>query len=356
MRKEIVKTFFQFVQIDSPTGAELKFSNYLKARIRRLGFYVFQDRRGNLFISVKGSGKPVLFVAHLDTVEPGRGIRPVLEKGIIRSEGKTILGADNKATVSVLFEILRWSAKSDHRAFEVLFSIGEESGVPGVDTFDFSRVKSKTAFCFDMSQPVGTIGLSSPYYLSVDVEVLGKESDISSSKEGKTVIPPLIDFLRNSPQGFCDRETLCNFGVIKGGEARNAVLSKMEILGEIRSFDYRKLRHYSQALKKILQSVARLHDCEAHYSVKLENYGYRFKKTSSIIREISCYIKKAIPSGSVSYKERWWGISDANNINHKGIEAVNLGYGVKDAHTTQERIAVEDMLKVAEIIKAILSK
>jgi len=49
-------------------------------------------------------GKPVLlFVAHVDTVEDGKKkIKPLLKKGTIYSDQKTILGADDKAGVTAL--------------------------------------------------------------------------------------------------------------------------------------------------------------------------------------------------------------------------------------------------------------
>lgn len=354
----LAKTFIEFVKIDSPTGTELKFSNYLKKKLARLGFNVIQDQRGNLFLSVRGEGEPILLVAHIDTVNPGCGIIPVLKNGIIKSRGDTILGADNKAVVAIFFEVLRWiqTRKERHRTFEILFSIGEESGISGIDTFDFSQSKARKAICFDMAQPIGTILLNSPYYLRLDMQLLGREADVSALQQGKSTLSALASFLNNFPQGVQEKETLCNIGVIKGGKTRNAVLSALELQGEIRSFNPKKLKSYANKTKKALFSAARFHHCKASYSERLENYGYRFLKTDVLIKEISDCLIRVIPRRSVIYKEEWWGVSDANNINQKGIKTVNLGYGVKNPHTTRENIAVRDMEKIMAFVKIFLSR
>ena len=79
MHNRLIQTFCTLVQKDSPTGSEKTFSHYLKKRLTALHIPVLQDKRGNLFVSFCGNGKPLLLVAHLDTVEPGRGIIPIVK-------------------------------------------------------------------------------------------------------------------------------------------------------------------------------------------------------------------------------------------------------------------------------------
>ena len=44
----------------------------------------------------------------MDTVVPGKGIKPVIkEDGYIYSDGTTILGADDKAGIAARFEAIR---------------------------------------------------------------------------------------------------------------------------------------------------------------------------------------------------------------------------------------------------------
>lgn len=62
-----------------------------------------RDARGNVIARVPGIGKSLLLSAHMDTVEPGRGIKPqITEDGYITSDGTTILGADNKLSLACM--------------------------------------------------------------------------------------------------------------------------------------------------------------------------------------------------------------------------------------------------------------
>ncbi|GAL27671.1 peptidase M20A family [Vibrio variabilis] len=44
------------------------------------------------------------------------------------------------------------------------------------------------------------------------------------------------------------------------------------------------------------------------------------------------------------------GGSDANNFNEKGLTTVNLSTGMSKVHTTEEFIAVEDMVKITDFV------
>ncbi|MEK7498436.1 MAG: M28 family peptidase [Patescibacteria group bacterium] len=236
MHNRLIQTFCTLVQKDSPTGSEKTFSHYLKKRLTALHIPVLQDKRGNLFVSFCGNGKPLLLVAHLDTVEPGRGIIPIVKNGVLKSKGKTILGADDKAAVSILFELMRWSkTQRNHRAFEILLSVSEESGISGIDTFNFTKVRSKEALCFDIAKPFGTIVLSSPYYLHQDLRIRGREADASTATQGHSIVLALSEFLKETPHGVLG-DTFCNIGIIRGGSNANALLSDIQLYGEVRSF------------------------------------------------------------------------------------------------------------------------
>ncbi len=350
MKEAIVKTFCDFVRIDSPTGYELDFSNYLVSKLKKLGAHPYQDERGTILCSFKGVGKPILFAAHIDTVEPGRGIEPVVEGDFVKSSGDTILGADNKAAVASLFELVVWAkSQEQHRAFEVLFSIGEESGVPGVDTFDFSKLEAKEGLCFDISKPFGTIALSSPFYMSLKIIFEGKEADASTAERGLSVIPALGDFFSNVPQGVVN-DSFINIGVVNGGVATNALLSSVELKGEIRSFSEDELYGYAEEISQLCKQIESEYGCKLAVEQVLENYGYVLSKEDEHVKNTSFIIENDL-GVSVNYIEKYWGVSDANNINQKGIKIFNVGYGVEDPHTVRERVNISDLSMVFELIK-----
>ena len=90
-QERLLKTFYDLVRIDSPSGEEEAISQDLTQRLEALGFTIVQDHHGNIIASEEGEG-PLMLSAHMDTVEPGRGIKPIVSGGRVHTDGSTILG------------------------------------------------------------------------------------------------------------------------------------------------------------------------------------------------------------------------------------------------------------------------
>ena len=69
--------------------------------------------------------EPLLVAAHMDTVVPGEGVKPVLEGDIVRSDGTTVLGGDDKSGVAIICEILRLlrDRTIPHGSIDAVFTI-----------------------------------------------------------------------------------------------------------------------------------------------------------------------------------------------------------------------------------------
>ena len=115
-RDRMVKTLCDLVRIDSPSGDEDKIAAELKPRLEALDFDVFTDSYGNL-IATEGAENPFMLSAHMDTVEPGRGIEPRIEGDRVVSDGATVLGGDDKAGIALIFETLESFKEDGRRAF-----------------------------------------------------------------------------------------------------------------------------------------------------------------------------------------------------------------------------------------------
>jgi len=112
----LLSTFLELVRIDSPSFEEREVSEYVGTRLRSLGLSTRRDGSGsktgantdNLLCQLGGdlSRPRILFAAHLDTVEPCRGVRPKVDGDVITSEGETVLGADDKVGIAVLIEVI----------------------------------------------------------------------------------------------------------------------------------------------------------------------------------------------------------------------------------------------------------
>ena len=103
--ERLLNTFLSLIRIDSPSGQEAAIGVELAHRLKALGLEVHVDETGNVLGRLEGEGEPLLLSAHMDTV-PGVGIQPVVNDGLVCSDGTTILGADDKSGLAVILEVL----------------------------------------------------------------------------------------------------------------------------------------------------------------------------------------------------------------------------------------------------------
>lgn len=96
------------------------------------------------------------FLAHMDTAmdAPGENVNPVLENKdddiIIKTDGSTLLGADDKAGISEIITALEivLKEKIPHGQIEIIFSPDEETG-HGMDNVPLDWIQSKVCYTVD---------------------------------------------------------------------------------------------------------------------------------------------------------------------------------------------------------------
>ena len=86
-QERLVKTLMELIQIDSPSGEEDAMDAEVSSRLESLGLKVSHDSYNNVIARLPGEGEAIMLSAHLDTVEPGRGIKPLVDGGVLRSDG-----------------------------------------------------------------------------------------------------------------------------------------------------------------------------------------------------------------------------------------------------------------------------
>jgi tripeptide aminopeptidase len=242
MMERMVRQFMEMVRIDSESGNEARFLEYLLGEVKALGGEGSLDTYGNLIAAFPAKGcsgaEPVLLSCHGDTVKPGVGIEPVLVEGIIRSEGDTILGADDKAGIAEVLETLRTAAIRPPVEFAV--SRQEEVGLLGVKALDFSRITAKRGFLMD-NDTLDTVVIGGPTYIAIDATVKGRAAHAGMEPEkGINAIRAAAAAIAALRLGRLDEETTANVGVINGGLIRNGVPASCSFLAECRSGDHGK--------------------------------------------------------------------------------------------------------------------
>ncbi len=343
----LTDTFLKLVQIDSPTGSEANISEFVFQKLESLGLDTTKDNYGNVIAKLKGKTESILLTAHLDTVEPGRGVKPVIENGIIKTSGDTILGADNKVAVAIILETIeRLVERNEDISVEVVFTLSEEVGNYGAVNLDYSLLKSKFGYSFDSEGEIGTIITASPYYDRFDIEIFGKSAHASQPENGINALKVLNNVLNRITLGKVDEDTIANIGVVNGGSVRNTILGNLKVNGEVRSFVEEKIENTTEHIVNVFDEEAGKMEADINIDVVRENPGFKFSKDEKVIKNA---IKVFQNMEIKTVLKESYGCYDGNIFIGKNIKVLNMCDGSKYSHTVNEQISVLDLYKIADV-------
>jgi len=370
-RNRLAETFKFLVQIDSVSKEEGVIANEIKKMLESMDAETFVDNAGdkiggnsgNLIAKFKGNTEapPLLLNAHMDTVEPGRGVTAVLENGTFTSDGTTILGADDKSAIAILFETLTILKENDlpYGPLELVFTVCEEIGLQGAKHLDLSAVTAKYGFALDATDTEGIV-TRAPSANHLEFTVHGKDAHAGAAPEkGINAISLASKAIAKLELGRIDRETTCNIGIIEGGIATNIVPNLVKVKGEVRSHDDEKLDNITN---KIVFS----------FTEAIENY--KKMNANDELPRVEINIKKDFPRthipddhpviklatraaenlGREMKTKTTGGGADANIFFENGIVTGVLGTGMRDMHTVRESVKLDDMARTTELLLEII--
>lgn len=362
----LLDTFLEAVRIDSPSGEEAAFGRWCAGRLAALGCDVrFDDTAaetgsdtGNLIADLAGTaeGLTVVFSAHLDTVEPGRGIEPVVENGIVRSSGDTILGSDDKGGVAVILEtlaVLRESGRP-HARVRVLLTTSEEAGLRGAKALDPADCEGDLCLVLDAAGDVGGIITGAPTHYTFAATFQGVASHAGVEPEkGRSAIVMAARAVASMQLGRLDDVTTANVGEIRGGGATNVVAAECSLTGECRSLDRARVEQVRDAIDAAMSSAASEGGGSVTIAWDRQYDGYTFDGDDPAIAIVAAAIRAA---GFEPLTFTTGGGSDANMLTSKGLPAVALSCGMTDVHGTAETIAVSDMEGLVRVLLATVDR
>lgn len=369
----LVQEFINLVRIDSPSGNESAIAEYLKEVFAGLGAQIVEDEAGrhagstanNLIVRVPGARTdlpPLMFNAHLDTVEPGTGINVIEKDGILKSDGRTILGADDKSGIAILIEVLRVLVENAQSfpPIELVFTICEETGLWGAKNLDYSLLASRIGYALDTSSVTKIIsGAPEANTISIRVHGLAAHAGLEPER-GINAIQLAGEALARMQLGRIDHETTANIGLISGGTARNIVPDQVFLKGEVRSHNKEKLNKQTTQIRECLNRT--ISDYKAARDIKgdLPSWAMDVELDYPLMRipdenpAVSLAQKAGRSLGRELVAEKSGGGSDANIFNAHGITTVILGTGMQMVHTTNEFIRIDDMVQAAELVLKIV--
>ncbi len=353
-RPDLLELFLELCAIPSPPGDERAVADVVGRYLSELGVEWDEDdagarvgsNAGNLFCRLPGGedgGTPLFLCAHLDTVPPSGPLRPVVEDGVVRNAGGTILGADNKSAVAVMLEAARTIVAENrpHAGLELVFTPKEEVGLLGATAFDHERLEAHVGYVFDQAAPIGEIILGAPSASRIEARFHGRAAHAGMyPEEGRSAILAASRAIADLRLGRIDEETSANVGTITGGTARNIVPEWCSFEAEARSRDDGKLATLTQEMLDSIAYAASVSDCTVETEVHAQYWGYRFRADDLPVRLATDALRRSGYEPTTAWSG---GGADANVFNTRGLACVNLANGMAEIHTADEHIHVADL-------------
>ncbi|WP_082233907.1 M20/M25/M40 family metallo-hydrolase [Halobacillus massiliensis] len=366
-KKRVLEEFLELVQIDSETKDEGNIAKVLTKKFEDLGLEVLEDDAesvtehgaGNLICSLKGSKEGVdtiYFTSHMDTVVPGKGVKPSVKDGYVVTDGTTILGADDKAGIAAILEAIRTlkEQKIEHGDLQFVITVGEESGLVGAKALDRKNLTAKYGYAIDSDGKVGNIIVAAPTQAKIKAIVKGKTAHAGVAPEkGISAITLASKAIAKMPLGRIDKETTANIGRFEGGQQTNIVCDQVEIIAEARSLVTEKMEAQVEKMKEAFTETAEEMGGEVELDIQVMYPGFKHQAGDQVV-EVARNAAGKI--GRDSELLTSGGGSDANIIAGFGIPTVNLAVGYEEIHTTNERMPIEELEKAAELVTSIIEE
>ena len=369
-KDRIIEEFKKLISFDSPSYYEDDIAFHLYYKLKSLGLDVYMDNAlskltgrstnaGNIYAYLKGNidKEPILFSAHMDTVNPGKGKKAIIDDKYIRASNNQVLGADDVTGIVEILEMLTVIKEEnlDHPDIEVVFFVAEEAFCKGSSVFDFNLIKSKIAYVFDLSGKVGNIAISAPSIISFDIIVKGKASHAGFEPEkGISSIVVASNVISKLKLGRINDDTTLNIGTINGGSGKNIIPEKTIISGEVRSMSHQYALSLINDLKETFINEANKFNASIEFNYVENIYAYRIDKDEYVIKKYLNVLKE-LGYEDIELVDTFGG-SDNNNFNKNGIKGVVVANAMNDIHTTNEYFEIDEFIKATEICIALATR
>lgn len=362
--QRLIDTFFELVRIDSPSRSEAQLAAYIQNTLEGLGFTTYidesatetQSNTGNLIAQLPGTGEGhIILSAHMDCVEPCSGVEPIIEDGIIKSAGDTILGADDKAGIAAIIEALRSiiDEQEERPKISILLTTCEELSLLGAGAVnDIDFLQGTPCFVLDADGEPGTIITGSPHHHSFKASFSGRAVHAGVEPEkGVSAIQAAAYAVGNMHLGRLDEHTTANIGIIEGGRETNVVPDFCMLRGECRSLYEDKVEACQAQMTEACERAAEKFGASVDIEWKLDYPGVLYDENDPLIQSLVIAAKNA---GLTPRFATSGGGADTNVLKDKGAQAVTLGVGMTSFHSFDEHISVEDLENITRYTEAII--
>ena len=299
--------------------------------------------------------KPVIgFMAHLDTAQDvtGKNVNPIVEKNaagetIIRSDGATLLGADDKAGIAEIMsavEYLLSHPEIKHGKILVIFTPDEETG-KGLPFFPMEKIKQHNlAACYTLDGgPMGELEIECFNAIEARVSFLGKVIHLGKAR-GELANACLMagSFAAMLPRSESPEATDGYFGYYCPTEI-SGNLESAELIVYIRDFDLNRAKERVTALKSFARAVeSQFPGGKVKADSKIQYYNMREKIEK--FPEVISKLEEAAHMANVGFVLKpIRGGTDGSRLTELGIPTPNIFTGGRNFHSVGEWVSVPEM-------------
>ncbi len=360
----IIQRFKGLCPIDNPSGGEALIRQTIGDALTEMNVTdQTVDSGGNLLVRVPGDPqKDILMLsAHMDSVPPCHGIVPVDDvmegRKVVRSQGKTILGADDKSGIAMILEIVNQLSatgfKTNH-PLELFFSTREEIGLLGAKEYDPQWSKAVYCYVLDGEGSVGDIFNAGPFQENLEIHCLGKGAHAGIAPElGISAIEMAAHLIAKLPSGRIHEKLTTNVGTIEGGSAMNVTAPEARIRAEARSLVETELTGLIKQYREACQETERTFSGSKIDLKVIRKYnGFQVPETSPVIVKAQAVFKALGITSTILPMNIG---SDAHVLNHSGLPTVVLGMGFHYSHSLGEYLFTDELEQVFKVVQALVA-
>ena len=401
----IAERFIRYARIDTQsdpqatrfpsTEKQLELSRLLVSELKEMGVTdVELDQYGYVYASIapntnKTDVPVICFCAHVDTAPDvsGTGVRPIVHKNyqgddivlpddtsqvlrlsenpylqqlfghdLITASGKTLLGADDKAGVAIIMELVHYLSSHPevlHGGIRILFTPDEEVG-RGTAHVDIKKIGARYAYTLDGGER-GSLEDETFSADGVEIKLFGVSAHPGYAK-GKMVnalkiAGHILDALpkdRLSPESTEGRRGFIH------PVAVNGIAEECSIEFIVRDFETPGLKKKADFLRTLVEEAVRAqHGARFEFVVK-EQYR-NMKEVLDLHPQVVDFAKKAIENCGYSLKmESIRGGTDGSRLSFMGLPCANLFTGMQGIHSKQEYVSIQDMEAAIKVLVELL--
>lgn len=352
------ETFLELANIDEVHPHEREVLAYICSFLERAGVRYRQDQAGNIVTAVWPGlyDGPVLgLVAHVDIAAPLGSRKVVITQTRIHTDGTGLLGADDKTAVAVLLHLIDGICSGRiilAQPVQFIFTIGEEAGMVGAIALDMSLVQAQMALVFDWVGGVNTIITMSPAYCKIDVEYQGRTAHPAQWQTGINAGTPMYETAGRVPNGEYASGVTSNVGLVRVGEARNAVPARSTLMMELRGYDTEQVSTAATTLEAMFLATARKHGVEPIVRVTMDSPAYHLNQSGQLFTQV----RHALATlGLTPDLVPTYACFDGSVLAARGLDVMVLGAAYYRPHTPAEYLVRQEFADILRFVTAVVT-